>query len=354
MAAETRATRQRAFRKTWYKACKVNGGVILVPAGYTFLLQTVTFDGSNCKPNTGFQIDGTIVAPDISKWPKSDFQWILFINSRKGLIVKGNGIIDGRGAPWWNTSLFRPHALRIANSSNVVVAGITIQNPPQMHLFIDNGQYIQVYNFKTSAPAESPNTDGIHLSNSQHAVIHNNTLACVYNVNCGPGHGYSIGGLGPNFSEAQVSDVSIFDSKVQNSLTGVRIKTWPGGSGSVTNIRFSNIQMSNVRTSIVIDQFYCGGQKTCTIMSRSAVQISNVTFEKLTGSYTDKPVSLLCSPYKPCRSLKASIINLVPSNPGLGPAQAECSNTRGQVLTPTTPPLNNCLMGPPEGLFGRS
>ncbi|CAA0820191.1 Pectin lyase-like superfamily protein [Striga hermonthica] len=232
-----------------------------------------------------------------------------------------------------------------------------------MHLFIDNGQYIQVYNFKTSAPAESPNTDGIHLSNCQHAVIHNNTLACgddcvsiqkgcsdikVYNVNCGPGHGYSIGGLGPNFAEAQVSDISVFDSKVQNSLTGVRIKTWPGGSGSVTNVRFSNIQMSNVRTSIVIDQFYCGGSKTCSITSRNAIQISNVTFEKLTGSYTYKPISLLCSPYKPCRALRASLINLVSSNPSLGPTQAECSNARGQVLTPTTPPLNNCLMGPPE------
>lgn len=48
----------------------------------------------------------------------------------------------------------------------------------------------------------------------------------VYNVNCGPGHGYSIGGLGYDGTEALVSDIIIYDSNVQDSMTGVRIKTW--------------------------------------------------------------------------------------------------------------------------------
>lgn len=48
----------------------------------------------------------------------------------------------------------------------------------------------------------------------------------IYDVNCGPGHGFSIGGLAPNKSEAHVSEVTISNSGVKDSLTGVRIKTW--------------------------------------------------------------------------------------------------------------------------------
>ncbi|KAG9150571.1 hypothetical protein Leryth_008042 [Lithospermum erythrorhizon] len=44
---------------------------------------------------------------------------------------------------------------------------------------------------------------------------------------------------------------------MQNTMNGVRIKTWQGGAGSVQGVSFSNIQMSEVQLPIVIDQFYC-------------------------------------------------------------------------------------------------
>lgn len=51
----------------------------------------------------------------------------------------------------------------------------------------------------------------------------------VHNVNCGPGHGISIGGLGKDGTKACVSNVTVRDSTIKNTLNGVRIKTWQVG-----------------------------------------------------------------------------------------------------------------------------
>lgn len=69
-------------------------------------------------------------------------------------------------------------ALRFYGSSNVVVTGITIQNSPKAHLKFDSCVTIQVSGITISSPEDSPNTDGIHLQNSQNVVIHSSDLAC--------------------------------------------------------------------------------------------------------------------------------------------------------------------------------
>lgn len=45
-------------------------------------------------------------------------------------------------------------------------------------------------------------------------------------MKCGPGHGISIGGVGEEGTKACVSDITVRDVIMQNTLTGVRIKTW--------------------------------------------------------------------------------------------------------------------------------
>lgn len=48
----------------------------------------------------------------------------------------------------------------------------------------------------------------------------------IHDVKCGPGHGISIGGLGKDGSKACVSNITVRNVAMQNTLTGVRIKTW--------------------------------------------------------------------------------------------------------------------------------
>lgn len=50
------------------------------------------------------QLDGKIIAPTNSgAWGSGLSQWLEF-SKLKGISVKGEGVIDGRGSVWWNDS----------------------------------------------------------------------------------------------------------------------------------------------------------------------------------------------------------------------------------------------------------
>ncbi|KAF3637452.1 hypothetical protein FXO38_23694 [Capsicum annuum] len=247
----------------------------------------------------------------------------------------------------------RPAALRFYGCSNVVVTGIIIQNSPKAHLKFDNCAAVQVSGITVSSPGDSPNTDGIHLQNSQNVVINSSDIACgddcisiqtgssavfIHHVNCGPGHGFSIGGLGKDKTKACVSNITVQDSTLQNTTTGVRIKTWQGGSGSVQGIMFSNIQVSDVKTPIMIDQFYCDKRKCRN--HTAAVAISGVSYQSIKGTYSYKPVHFACSDSVPCTGVSLSAIELNPSPEKKHFYGPYCWETYGELRTNTTPPID--------------
>ncbi|KAL5723818.1 galacturonan 1,4-alpha-galacturonidase [Ranunculus cassubicifolius] len=387
----------KAFQATWAAACKVEASTMLVPSQYTFLVGLISFSGTYCQSNIVFQLDGTIIAPTYAKaWSAGLFQWIEFTKLR-GITIQGKGIIDGRGSVWWQdspldnpiddeTELFfpedeteeknspvsaalnglypsnKPTALRFYGSANVIVTGITIQNSPQCHLKFDNCIGVHVFNLDVSSPGDSPNTDGIHLQNSRDVLIHSSILACgddcvsiqtgcsnilIHDVKCGPGHGISIGGLGKDGTKACVSNVTVRDVVMHNTMNGVRIKTWQGGLGSVENVLFSNIQVSEVEFPIVIDQYYC--DKRACKNSTSAVALTGVTYEMIKGTYTVKPVHLACSDSLPCVDVTLTNINLKPLqevNHHL--YDPYCWKAYGELSTPTIPPVDCLQSGKPS------
>jgi galacturan 1,4-alpha-galacturonidase len=80
----------------------------------------------------------------------------------------------------------------------------------------------------------------------------------IQGVHCGPGHGISIGSLGKYQNEQPVSGVRVIGCTLTNTMTGVRVKTWPDSSpGFASDIHFENIIMNNVDNPILIDQGYC-------------------------------------------------------------------------------------------------
>ncbi|CAK9156891.1 unnamed protein product [Ilex paraguariensis] len=241
----------------------------------------------------------------------------------------------------------KPTAIRFYGSSDVTVTGITIQNSPQTHLKFDDCTAVQVFGMTVSSPSDSPNTDGIHLQNSQDVVIHNTNVACgddcvsiqtgcsgifIHNMNCGPGHGISIGGLGRGNTRACVSNVTIRDTTMHNTLTGVRIKTWQGGSGLVQGVMFSNIQVSEVEIPIMIDQFYCDGSKCQN--KTSAVAVSGISYQNIRGTYTLKPVHFACSDSLPCTGVTLNTINLTPIQEKNHLYEPFCWQTYGELQKP--------------------
>ncbi|KDP46434.1 hypothetical protein JCGZ_10274 [Jatropha curcas] len=341
----------KAFEAAWAAACKVEASTIIVPSGSIFLVHPISFSGPNCAEKIVFQLDGKIIAPtSAGAWGSGLLQWIEF-TKLKGITIKGKGIIDGQGSVWWNdlpddsldsevTSEHsakmpgtKPTVLRFYGSTGVTVTGITIQNSPQTHLKFDDCTTVQVSDFTTASPEDSPNTDGIHLQNSRDVLIYSSHLACgddcvsiqtgcsnvyIHNINCGPGHGISIGGLGKANTKACVSNVT-------------------GGSGSVQGVTFSNIQVSGVQIPIMIDQFYCDGSK-CRNES-SAVAVSSINYVNIKGTYTRNPVHFACSDNLPCTGVSLDTIELKSVGED---SQPFCWNTYGELESEIVPPIN-CL-----------
>lgn len=64
-------------------------------------------------------------------------------------------------------------ALTIDSSSNIRVKGLTIQNSQQMHFTIARSQTVRITEVRVSSPGDSPNTDGIHITQSTNVVVQN-------------------------------------------------------------------------------------------------------------------------------------------------------------------------------------
>ncbi|KAG8363942.1 hypothetical protein BUALT_Bualt19G0074800 [Buddleja alternifolia] len=373
----------QAFKTAWDAACQADASaVFLVPRHYIFMIQSSIFTGP-CKSGLVFQIEGSIMPPDgPDSWPKnySRRQWLVFYRIN-GMSMQGGGVIDGRGEKWWDLPC-KPHkgingttapgpcdspvAIRFFGSSNLTVQGLKIKNSPQFHFRFDNCNDVRIDSMNIKSPTGSPNTDGIHIENTNDVKIYNSVISngddCVsigagsYNVDirnitCGPSHGISIGSLGIKNSRACVSNISVTNSIIKHSDNGVRIKTWQGGFGSVSKITFNNIHMDTVRNPIIIDQYYCNA-KACSNQT-SAVYVTDVSYTNIKGTYDVRspPMHLACSDTVPCTNLTISDVELFPAQ-GQKILDPFCWNAYGDIKTLTVPPVFCLLEGFPQSFRG--
>lgn len=62
-------------------------------------------------------------------------------------------------------------------SSNLKVIGLKIQNSPEFHMKFDGCQGVMIDDVSISSPKLSPNTDGIHVENSNDVGIYNSMIS---------------------------------------------------------------------------------------------------------------------------------------------------------------------------------
>ena len=157
--------------------------------------------------------------------------------------------------------------------NNSVVRDVTTKDSKNFHVNVFGCENFSFQNFTISAPAESPNTDGIHIGKSIGINITDSNIQTgddcislgdgskqvyVERVKCGPGHGISVGSLGKYKNEDPVVGFTVKNCTLTGTDNGIRIKTWPASSeGAVSNVRFEDIIMQNVSNPIIIDQVYC-------------------------------------------------------------------------------------------------
>lgn len=352
-----------AFEKAWEAACssEVPSRLVVLPSE-SYRLKPVRLSGP-CKSSITFQLYGTIEASDDRSDYKDDSgHWLVF-EDVNNLSVEGNGIVDGNGKTWWQNSCKinpklpcknAPTALTFYKCKNVVVKNLKVQNAQQMHITFDSSKNVQVANLTVTSPGDSPNTDGIHVAATENIQITNSVIAtgddCISivsgsqnvqakGITCGPGHGISIGSLGSGNSKAYVSGVLVDGAKLSDTMNGVRIKTWQGGSGTASNIKFENIEMNSVTNPIIIDQNYCDQDEPCKEQD-SAVQVKNVMYKNIKGtSASDVAVKFDCSKNFPCQGIFLENISL--QRTGGDTAKAECTNVNSVDRGSISPTCSN-------------
>lgn len=68
-------------------------------------------------------------------------------------------------------------AMRFFMSNNLTVQGIKMRNSPQFHFRFDNCRNVYIESVHITAPALSPNTDGIHIENTNNVQIFNSVIS---------------------------------------------------------------------------------------------------------------------------------------------------------------------------------
>ncbi|OAY69742.1 putative polygalacturonase, partial [Ananas comosus] len=340
-----------AFKKAWADTCGSTDAspTLLVPFGRTFLVKPTEFQGQ-CKSSfVNFQIMGDILAPDgPSAWEGIELTLWLGFREVNGLSVSGSGRLDGCGNYWWShkcNSLDNNEMLRFLACDDLQVSNLSFVNSPQMHLVIHGCQRVNVTDLRITSPATSPNTDGIHVDNSQHVGINQSTIATgddcisigdqtwdiyITGITCGPGHGISVGSLGKDGVSASVENIHVSNVNFYSTTNGARIKTWQGGKGFARSILFENINFTDVKNPVIIDQYYCDGSHNCPDKPE-AVEISNITYAYLQGTSDDQTaVTFNCSQTVGCSDIRLGFVN-ISSTPTGEETNSYCINAHGDT-----------------------
>uniref|UniRef100_K7LGW5 Uncharacterized protein n=1 Tax=Glycine max TaxID=3847 RepID=K7LGW5_SOYBN len=312
-----------AFRAAWGEACRnsTTQAKVLIPAG-TFRAAQTMFAGpcTSPKPIT-IEVIGT-VSPE----------WFSFLDI-DGLVLTGNGVFGGQGAATW------PYNDCKKTKGNCAPL-------PSQHL-------------KITAPGNSPDTDGMHISTSDRIKVFNCACTLTYisigysttdiaitNITCAHSHGVSIGSLGKWPEERSVNGISVTNCTFLNTTNGARIKTWMGTvPAEAKNIAYEGLIMKGVQNPIVIDQSYGFKKKSEFLIlsethpSSSVWKISNIHFRKIQGTtVSNVAVSLQCSTSNPCEGVEIADVDLAyAGRPHNTSFVSSCSNAKtifGGILNP--------------------
>jgi len=187
--------------------------------------------------------------------------------------ITGGGVINGQGASWWgNPAAQRPFLLDFQNSSTLTFSGVSLVNSPMENLAFNNSNNVTVNDLTISAPANSPNTDGIDPAGNNYLIENSNISTGdddiavkpqnspvsnieIQNLNIGSGHGISVGGE----TNAGLNGMTVSNVTFNGTTNGLRLKAGIDNGGVVENISYSNITMKNVSIPIYITSYYQNG-----------------------------------------------------------------------------------------------
>ncbi|PYI18221.1 polygalacturonase E precursor pgaE [Aspergillus japonicus CBS 114.51] len=223
--------------------------------------------------------------------------------------------LNGDGSRWWddegsNGGKTKPKFFYAHDLTDSVISGIYIQNSPVQVFSVDNSNYLTLEDItidNTDGDDDgAANTDGFDIGDSTYITI---TGANVYNQDdcvainsgeniyfsggvCSGGHGLSIGSVGGR-SDNTVKNVTFYNSEIKNSQNGVRIKTIYGDTGSVSEVTYKEITLSEITEyGIIVEQNYDDTSEAAT----TGVPITDFVLDDVQGTVesTGTDIYIVC------------------------------------------------------------
>lgn len=221
--------------------------------------------------------------------------------------IRGYGVIDGTGAPWWERhrkqtlDLPRPRLISFADCRRVRVQDVELINSPSWTINPVRCDDLVIDGVTIRNPADSPNTDGINPDSCSNVRIANCYISvgddCItlksgiesersalmqpcQNIaitNCimADGHGGVV--IGSEMS-GDVRNVVIANCIFRGTDRGIRLKSRRGRGGIIEDVRVNNILMTDVLCPVAVNLYYaCGRWGDGFVSSKHAQSVNEGT-----------------------------------------------------------------------------
>ncbi len=305
-----------AIQKAIDSCAQSGGGKVVIPAGR--FLTNALFLKSNVHVEVvsggtlAFTTDIASVSGIQGRWEGIDrtvYASLFNGQSLENVSITGRGTLDGQGDPWWEAyrtvremrrkagmgderepenppgsplKWGRPRMINLYDCKNILVSGLHIQNSPSWNIHPVRCENMNIDGVTITAPADSPNTDGIDPDSCKNVRISNcyisvgddciiiksgyryreDGIPCedITVTNCVFGAGHCGVGIGSETSGG-VRNVVVSNCVCDGTIRGLRIKTARTRGNVVENFRASNVVMRNVDEGVTVTMFYTGGDR---------------------------------------------------------------------------------------------
>lgn len=252
-----------------------SGGIVRIRAGSATLTNYLS-GPLTMKNNVNLLIDAGTKLQMLPKatWPSTGTP-LIFGNGIHDSKISGTGTIDGQYSTWGGIDP-RPNFIEYHSTTRVAIQGVdqlnplNLQNPPKFHIMVHNNNVsLTIQNIRINTPSGTANTDGIDLAStnvliqgcfisdgddniqigSKDALTSDVTIS---NCTFGTGHGLSIGSP----TQSGVNNLTVSNCWWNGTQYGIKLKTDRGIGGTIQNLKYTDLTMSNVNFAIAFYLYY--------------------------------------------------------------------------------------------------
>ncbi len=346
-----------AFGRAIDSCHEQGGGMVLVPAG-TWLTGPIHLRSNiNLHLEKGAVLRFSRRFADylpvvFTRWEGVEcynYSPLIYAHDSENVGVTGDGTLDGQGDAWWHwkklqqvaartlydaqfnrvpvedrvygteEAALRPQFLQTVNCRRVLIEGITLLNGPMWTIHPVYCEDVLIRG--VAVKSAGPNTDGVNPDSCRNVIVEDCSFStgddCIA-INSGmnedgwrvarpcenivirhcvmkEGHGAVAVGSGMS---GGVRNLHVHDCRVTGGDQGIRLKSMRGRGGTVDNVLFENIHMSNLRLeAIVLTMFY--GSSTASSRSNTPPVFRNIRIRNVTCENAGAALAVLGLPERP-------------------------------------------------------